>query len=115
MEKTLTDSLTKAIISAMEDKKAEQIKLLDISQISILADYLLIASGNNKNQIQAICDNVLEVLHKNKYIQRSVEGYDNASWILIDCNDIIINIFDKESREFYDLERLYIDSTIVNI
>lgn len=114
MEKALdSKSLAEITVKALSEKKAERIRVLDISQISILADYLIIASGNNKNQIQALCDNVLEYLHKENCIQKSIEGYENASWILIDYNDVIINIFDKESREFYDLERLFADAAIV--
>ena len=99
--------------NALLDKKAENTVVIDISQISVMADYLIIASGNNKNQLQALADNVIEILHKNNIIQKSIEGYDNANWILIDVGDIIIHIFDKESREFYNLERLYQDGKYI--
>lgn len=98
---------------ALSDKKATNIKVIDISSISILADYLIIASGNNKNQIQAMADNVLEKMHALNIVQKSLEGYDNANWILIDAEDIIIHLFDKESREFYDIERLYQDGKYI--
>lgn len=99
--------------NAIEDKKGENIIKFNISKISIIADYMIIASGNNKNQVQAIADNVLEKLHSNGIIQNSIEGYDSANWILIDIGDIIIHIFDKESREFFNLERLYKDAEYI--
>lgn len=99
-------------IDAIEDKKGEKIIKFDISKISIIADYMVIASGNNKNQVQAIADNVLEKLHSLGIVQKSIEGYDAANWILIDVGDIIIHIFDKENREFFNLERLYKDAEI---
>lgn len=101
-------------IKGLEDKKAEDIKIIDISEISVMADAIIIASGNNKNQIQAMSDEVEENLRKNKIHHLSIEGYDNANWILIDYNDVIFHLFDKENRSFYDLERLYRDGVIIN-
>lgn len=96
-------------VNALSEKKGENIVAIDISSISIMADYLVIASGSNKNQIQAMSDNVIECLHKNDIVQKNIEGYDASNWILIDIGDVVVHIFDKESRGFYDLERLYID------
>lgn len=110
-----TEELLKEIYNAAEDKKAENIKIIDISNISIMADYMFIASGLNNNQIQAMCDNILECIHKNGLVQNSLEGYDAANWILIDIGDIIVHIFDKESRSFYDLERLYQDGKYFDV
>ena len=98
-----------AAIDAMQDKKAENIQIIDISQISPLADYFVIANGTNRNQVQAIADNVEELLGRLGYERRPVEGYDSANWILLDYKDIIIHIFDKESRSYYDLERIWRD------
>ena len=110
-----TLDILKIINESALDKKAENVKVLDITGISIMADYMLIASGSNKNQIQAICDNILEAIHKNNIVQQSLEGYDSANWILIDAGDIIVHIFDRESRSFYDLERLYKDGTYLTL
>ena len=100
-------------IKALSDKKAENLVVIDISAISIIADNIIIASGNNRNQIQAMADNVLECLHRNDIIQKNIEGYDSANWILIDVGDVIVHIFDRESRGFYDLERLYADGKLI--
>ena len=96
---------------ALDDKKARDIRILDISEISVLADYFLIASGSNKNQVQAMVDNVQEELHKAGFSPRQIEGYQTASWILL---DIIVHIFDEENRLFYDLERIWRDGSVIS-
>lgn len=96
-------------IEALEDKKAEDIRVIDISEVSVIADYFIIAGGNNKNQIQAICDNVQEKLGRAGYPEKQIEGYDTANWILLDFVDVIVHIFDKENRLLYDLERIWRD------
>jgi ribosome-associated protein len=101
--------VTKLAIKALEDKKAEDIKVIDISEVSVIADYFIIANGSNRSQIQAMSDNVEEVLGRAGYPVRQIEGYQNANWVLLDFNDVIIHIFDKENRLFYDLERIWRD------
>lgn len=96
-------------IDAMEDKKAEDISIIDISEVSVLADYFLIAGGGNRNQVQAVIDNVEEKLGRAGYHPRQIEGYDTANWILMDYGDIIVHVFDRENRLFYDLERIWQD------
>lgn len=105
--------IIKAGVKGLEDKKAEDIKVIDISEISVMADAIVIASGNNKNQIQAMSDEAQENLGKSHFHHLCIEGYDNANWILLDYNDVIFHLFDKESRSFYDLERLYRDGKIL--
>ncbi len=101
-------------ITALEDKKGEDIRVIDIREVSVLADYFLIASGSNANQVQAMADNVQEELGKAGYDCRQVEGYQSANWILMDYGDIIIHVFDKEDRLFYDLERIWRDGKIMD-
>lgn len=101
--------MTRLVYRALEDKMAEDIKIIDISGISILADYFIIANGKNVKQVQALIDHVEEVLGKAGYEKRQIEGYGSGNWILMDYNDIIIHIFDKENRLFYDLERIWSD------
>ncbi len=107
--------MTKLAIAAMEEKKAEDIKVIDIREVSTIADYFLIASGNNRSQIQTLCDAVEEKLGRAGYFKRQSEGYDTANWILMDYNDIIVHIFDKENRLFYDLERIWRDGKEVAV
>lgn len=100
-------------IQALEDKKAEEIRVIDISQVSVLADYFIIANGTNISQIQALADEVEEKLGRAGYPLKQSEGYDHANWVLLDFGDIIIHIFDKENRLFYDLERIWRDGKTI--
>lgn len=99
---------------ALDEKKAEDIRVINIEKVSVLADYFLIASGTNRNQVQAMADNVQEVLHKAGYPSRQTEGYQTANWILMDYGDIIVHIFDRENRLFYDLERIWRDGEAIS-
>ena len=94
---------------ALSDKKGEDIKIIDITGVSVLADYFIIASGNSESQISALVDNVEEELHKAGYHLKQREGRSGASWILLDFGDILVHVFDKENRLFYDLERIWKD------
>ena len=100
---------------ALEDKKGEDIKIIDISNVSVLADYFISANGNNKNQVQALVDNVQEELDKVGVQVKQVEGYRMGNWILLDYGDIIIHVFSKEDRLFYDLERIWRDGKDISI
>ena len=106
--------IAKLAIAALEDKKAEDIKIIDISEVSVIADYFIIANGTNRSQIQALSDNVEEKLSKAGVPLRQIEGYDTANWVLLDFHDVIIHIFDKENRLFYDLERIWRDGKLID-
>lgn len=101
--------MTKLAYQALEDKKAEDIRIIDISPVSVLADYFIIANGSNRSQIQALSDNVEESLGRAGVPAKQIEGYDTANWVLLDFGDIIVHVFDKENRLFYDLERIWRD------
>ena len=90
-------------------KKAEDITIIDISEVSVLADYFIIADGSNRNQVQAMADSAEESLGKAGYDAKQIEGYQSANWILMDYKDIIVHVFSKEDRAFYDLERIWRD------
>ena len=107
--------MARIAIDALEDKKAEDIKIIDISEVSVLADYFIIASGTNRSQIQAMVDNVDEKLYKAGYERKQLEGYDTANWILADYKDIIVHVFDNENRLFYDLERIWRDGKFTDV
>ena len=95
--------------NAHSDKKGEDIKIIDITGISVLADYFIIANGNSDSQVNPLVDNVEEELHKAGYPLRQREGQASGSWVLLDFGDIIVHVFDKENRLFYDLERIWKD------
>lgn len=115
----MTDNKTKEFavlaVEALEDKKAEDIAIIDISEVSVIADYFIIAGGNNKSQIQALSDVVDEKLGRAGLPLKQIEGYNNANWILLDFGDIIVHIFDKEDRLFYDLERIWCDGKKIEL
>ncbi|MCR5031678.1 MAG: ribosome silencing factor [Lachnospiraceae bacterium] len=107
--------IAKLTVQALEDKKADNIKVIDISEVAVFADYFIIAGGSNHNQIQALCNNVEEVLGKQKIHVKQIEGYQSANWILMDFGDVIVHIFDKENRLLFDLERIWGDGKSVEI
>ena len=100
---------------ALSEKKGEDIKVIDISGISVLADYFIIANGNNANQLTAMEDAVDEAMYTNGVHQKQVEGTGNSTWILMDYQDIIVHLFSKEDRQFYDLDRIWRDGKVVDV
>ena len=94
---------------AIDDKKAIDIKVIDIHEVSVIADYFIIASGNNLNQVQAIVDNVEEQLGRAGYEPEQVEGSCGYNGIMMDYGDVMIHVFDEENRLCYDLERIWRD------
>jgi ribosome-associated protein len=111
----MNNEMLKVIYNAIEDRKGEDIRILDISGVTVMADYFVIASGNNKNQIQAIADSVNEAMIANKIELKATEGYNTAGWILMDYGDVIVHIFSKEERLFYDLERIWRDGKPIEL
>lgn len=101
--------MVKIAYQALDEKKGEDIKIINLEGISVLADYFIIANGTNSSQVQALVDNVEEELHKAGYSLKQREGYSNGNWVLLDFGDIIVHIFDRENRLFYDLERIWRD------
>ena len=100
---------------ALEDKKASNIKVINIENVSALADYFIIASGTNRNQVQAMADNVDETLGRAGYPSKQIEGYTSANWILLDFGDVVVHLFDEENRLFYDLERIWRDGKSIEV
>ena len=100
---------------SLRDKKGEDIKIIDITVVSVLADYFIIANGNSDSQVNALVDNVEEELHKAGYHLKQREGRANSSWILLDFGDIIVHVFDKDNRLFYDLERIWKDGKDITV
>ena len=110
-----TIDLVKKIVEALEDKKAEDITVLDIGEVSSIADYFIIANGNNANQLTAMEDAVDEAMYTNGVHQKQVGGTGNSTWILMDYQDIIVHLFSKEYRQFYDLDRIWRDGKVVDV
>ena len=111
----ISREMAKAACHALSEKKAEEIRIIDISEISPLADYFVIATGTNTNQIQAMVDAVEEELGKIGHTVKQIEGTRNSSWVLMDYRDIIVHLFSKEDRLFYDLERIWTDCKKISV
>lgn len=105
--------MVKLAYNAAEDKKGIDIKILDISEVSVISDYFLIVSGNSLTQVDAIKDNIQDVLGRNGYFAKNVEGNQHSGWILLDYGDMIVHIFTKDDRAFYNLERVWKDGKVV--
>lgn len=100
---------------AAESKKATDIRVLDLTGITSFADYFVICTGANQRQIQAIADEVGARLKQEGELPLSVEGYNQAEWILSDYGDLLVHVFSPQAREYYDLERLWRQAKPVEI
>ncbi len=102
-------------LQAMDDKKAVDVVALDISGIASFARYFLLCSGDSSRQIQAIADEIEARLKKSGVIPNHIEGYRNAEWVLMDYLDLVVHIFSKQARAYYDLERLWRDGKKLDV
>ncbi|MGF7144270.1 ribosome-associated protein [Anaerotaenia torta] len=105
--------MVKLAYHALEEKKGEDITVIEIKDISIIADYFIIANGSNSSQVDALVDSVKETLGKEGFEPKRIEGVRSASWILMDYGDVIVHVFSKEDRLFYNLERIWRDGKTV--
>lgn len=110
-----TLEIVKTAVEALRDKKAEDVTVIDITGVSSIADYFIIANGNNQNQLTAMQDAVDEALCKAGLHAKQIEGNNKSTWILMDYEDIIVHLFSKEDRLFYDLERIWRDGKIIEM
>lgn len=109
-------STVKKIAKLLDSKKADDIKAINIAKLSALADYFVIASASNSSLVQSLSDEVEEMMSKELGIEpRRIEGYQSASWVLLDFGDIIVHIFYKDARAYYGLDNLWRDGEILDI
>jgi len=103
-------------VRAAESKKATDIRVLDLAAITTFADYFVICTGSNQRQVQAISDEIgLQLKRRTGELPISVEGYNQAEWVLADYGDLLIHVFSPKSREYYGLERLWRTGAVVEI
>ena len=114
MDMEKSKKMAKIAYQALDDKKGEDIRIIDISQVSVLADYFIICNGSNESQVRALVDNAEEELAKEGFQVKQTEGQGLGNWVLMDFGDIIIHVFDKENRLFYDLERIWRDGKVMD-
>lgn len=99
----------------LDDKKAVDIVVIDIKEKSSFADYLVIASGGSERQVNTLVDEVEDKMAQQGLIVKSVEGKQNSGWVLMDFGDIIVNIFTKETREKYSIEKVWGDCSFLDL
>ncbi|MCX7694393.1 MULTISPECIES: ribosome silencing factor [Caloramator] len=110
-----TSGMAYFIGKTASEKKARDIKILDVKGLSEIADYFVICSGTSTIQVKAIADEIEEKMAEKGYEINHKEGYNSGKWILLDYGEVIAHIFYEEDREFYDLERLWIDAEAISI
>lgn len=110
------DEEVKLALHCASDKKASHLVVIDLREIASFTEFFVVASGNNQRQVQAIADEINERLKKELNIKTvRTEGYTTGEWILLDYGDFIVHVFEKNAREFYDLERLWLDAKRVDL
>ncbi len=107
-----TEMANKAV-ELLKSKKAKDIKLLDIHELTTISDYFVIAAGSSTTQVQAMSDELEEKMALAGYEMRHKEGFRNGRWILLDYGNIVVHLFHDEERQFYNLERLWVDAKTV--
>lgn len=110
-----TSSKIKIIVKAISSKRGEDIKAIRISDLTIISDYFIIANGNSSTQVKAIADEVEFKMKEAGVSPLRIEGYQSANWIVLDYSDVVVHIFYKETRAFYNLERLWNDGEEIDI
>ncbi|MCL2077420.1 MAG: ribosome silencing factor [Oscillospiraceae bacterium] len=107
--------ILKIAVTALQDKKAKNIKIIKVGDLTIIAEYFILAGGTNTTQVKALADEVERRLSEKGAAPKRTEGYRGANWIALDFTDVIVHIFHEETREFYDLERLWEDGEFIDI
>lgn len=107
-----SDKLLNIAVDTAENKKAEDIISLNMQGISDMTDYFVVCHGNNERQVQSIARAVKEAVHEHDIDVKRMEGYQDARWVLIDLANVVVHIFHKDERSYYNIEKLYQDAPI---
>lgn len=110
-----SEDLLKVVITACEDRKAENCVALNMQHLSPLADYFVICHGNSERQVQGIARSIKDAAEEHNYEISRMEGFEQSRWVLIDLGDVICHVFHKDERSYYNLERLWGDATEIPI
>ena len=105
----------KAIAKVLDDKKGLDVKVIRIGELSILADYMVIATGNSSTHVKSLADYVEYEMDQQGISVSHIEGHRSDTWILLDYVDVIVHVFNEDSRKYYDLDRLWEDGEVVDI
>lgn len=107
--------MTKEIVNILDNKKADNIQAIKVHDVTIMADYFIIASASNTSHVKSLVDEVEFILKQKGITPKNVEGYQYANWIILDYYDVIVHIFLEETREYYNLDRLWADGEILDV
>ena len=108
-----SNELLNLAVQAADDKKAMNIVALDLKGISLIADYFVICHGNSDTQVQAIATEVRKRAQEAGEQTRGIAGMDSARWVLMDLGDVVVHVFHRDEREYYNIERLWSDAKVV--
>ena len=116
----MTDNLTQQqkleiIVKTLDSKKAEDIKVIKVGDLTVIADYFVIADGTSSTQTKALADEAEYKMQENGVVPNRVQGNNGSNWVIIDYGDIVVHVFSKEQRDFYNLERLWRDGEDIDI
>ncbi|MCD8077729.1 MAG: ribosome silencing factor [Lachnospiraceae bacterium] len=114
MKEKVSEKMLKIAYDALDEKKASDITVIDIAGVSTIADYYVITNGENPSHVQALVENVQEKMYKSGYACRSLEGFKAANWVLMDYGDIVVNVFSRDDRRWFDLERIWRDGRFLD-
>ena len=109
------DEMLRTIIKTLDNKRAESIKAIKITDLTILADYFVIANGTSTTHTKTLAEEVEYQLSQNGVEPNRTEGYNGSSWVILDYGDIVVHVFYKETRDYYQLERLWADGEKIDI
>ncbi len=107
--------LAKLAVKTLDNKKADNIEVIKVRDLTIISDYFVIASANNVTHVKSLVDEVEFELKKQGRFPQRIEGYQNANWIILDYSDVIVHIFYEETRNFYKLEKLWADGEKLDV
>ncbi|GGG11061.1 ribosome silencing factor [Paenibacillus abyssi] len=108
-----SEKLMRIAVAAAEEKKASRIVALNLTGISLVSDYFVICHGNSDTQVQAITTEIKKRVEESGARLRGVEGLDSARWVLIDIGDVVVHVFHRDERDYYNIERLWSDAKVV--
>lgn len=114
----MTDNLkelTEKILQVIDDKIGKDTVVIDLKSVSTIADYFILTNGDSVRQTKVIADEIMDELEQENIFVRNKEGHQTGRWILLDYGDLVVHIFEKETRKFYDLEKIWQDAKIISV
>ncbi|MBE3593436.1 MAG: ribosome silencing factor [Candidatus Carbobacillus altaicus] len=109
------EQLAKELAQAIETRKGVDTRILNIQNLSLIADYFVITSGTSKPHVDALTETALDLLNQKGLTMRRVEGKESGRWVLIDAGDVVVHIFHKDERSYYQLERIWSDAPVLSL